>query len=260
VRVTSSTNTKLHLSVTGVTRPFWLVLGQSINSGWKASIDGSGRDLGPSMLIDGFANGWLVQPSGASTLSVTLRWTPQTGENLMLLLSALAAVACVVLALGPRRRSVGRGAPPSDLVTPSGATTGAAVSAEIPGQIDAPDLVNPFADSRPVAPWLAGVVAAVCGLVAAAIVVPPAFLAIFVGVTVCVAVSLMVPRARGLLAVVVVGFSVAAVVYTLVVQATNRFPSGGWTSHFEQANVLVWTAIVFLGADAVVELVRRFRR
>jgi hypothetical protein len=60
--------------------------------------------------------------------------------------------------------------------------------------------------------------------------------------------------------VAVVGFSVAAVVYTLVVQATNRFPSGGWTAHFEQANVLVWTAIVFLGADAVVELVRRLRR
>jgi hypothetical protein len=42
--------------------------------------------------------------------------------------------------------------------------------------------------------------------------------------------------------------------------AEHFFFGGGWPSEFEPANMLVWTAIVFLGADAVVELVRRFRR
>ncbi len=112
VRVTSETATEMHATVTGATKPYWLVLGQSINKGWKATIDGSGKDLGPSTLIDGFANGWLVTPTGAGTVSVTLRWTPQRGEDIALVVSALAVMATLVLALaragdapGPRRRS-----------------------------------------------------------------------------------------------------------------------------------------------------------
>jgi fructose-specific phosphotransferase system IIC component len=107
---------------------------------------------------------------------------------------------------------------------------------------------------------MAGVVAAVCGLGAGILVPQPGFLPTFVGVVVGVTLALVVPRSRGLLAVVVVGFAAGGVVYTIVHQATEHFPSGGWPAHFESANVLVWTAIVFLGADAVVEVVRRLRR
>ena len=38
--------------------PFWLVLGQGLNHGWHASVDG--RDLGAPRAIDGGMNGWLV--------------------------------------------------------------------------------------------------------------------------------------------------------------------------------------------------------
>jgi hypothetical protein len=107
---------------------------------------------------------------------------------------------------------------------------------------------------------LAAVIGAVCGLGAGILVPQAVFFVVFLGVAAGVAVALRVPRLRGLLAVAVLGFTAAGVIYTIVLQKTQRFPSGAWPTHFEQANILVWVAIVVLGADAVVELVRRFRR
>ena len=75
-----------------------------------------------------------------------------------------------------------------------------------------------------------------------------------------VGVVLIVPRTRGLLGIAVIGFALGAVVYIIVLQATQRFASGAWPIHFELADELVWIAIVLLGADAVVELVRRRQR
>lgn len=86
------------------------------------------------------------------------------------------------------------------------------------------------------------------------------FFEVFLGVSVGAALALMVPRARGLLGLAVIGFVIGDIVYTIALQASQHFPNGAWPTHFEQANILVWVAIVFLGADAVVELVRRFRR
>jgi arabinofuranan 3-O-arabinosyltransferase len=269
VKVVSSTTTKLDLRITGATRPYWLVLGQSINKGWEATVAGSGQKLGHSTLIDGFGNGWLVQPTGSGTVSVTLRWTPQTKEDVALAVSALAVVVCVVLAL-PRRRRRSRGrhrAGETAAAAPAGSVSamadGGTVSSASPGavtDVDAPELVSPFGDDRPLSPVLATVLAAVCGLAAGVLVPQAIFLEGFLGVGVGVAVALIVPRLRGLLAVAVVGFAGSAVVYTLVRQATQHFPSGAWPMHFEDANELVWIAIVFLGADAVIEVVRRLRR
>ena len=112
VRVTSATATKMQLKITGATQPYWLVLGQSINKGWVASVVGSTKSLGAPMLIDGFANGWLVRPTGAHTVTVNLRWKPQTSQNIALVISAAAVIACLVLVLlsstpskvGARRR------------------------------------------------------------------------------------------------------------------------------------------------------------
>jgi hypothetical protein len=238
VQVTSSSSTKIHLRVTGATRPFWLVLGESVNTGWKATVDGTGRNLGTSTLIDGFANGWLVQPGAAGSLLITLQWTPQTVEDATLVVSGLGALTCVALALWPWRRR---------------RTQGAALD------LPAPTLVSPFAPGRSVPVVLAATVAAGCGLVAAILVPQPAFIAIFAGVIAGVFISLVRPRARGVLGLIVVGFTAAAVGYILVTQASQHFPPGGWSSHFEAANVLVWVAVVFLGADLVVDLVRSRR-
>ena len=85
------------MEVSGATpgEPFWLVLGQSFNSGWSASIDGEG--IGDPELVDGFANGWQVVPD-ADSFVVDLRFAPQTTRR-------------------PRHRRVGAGrsgVPPAD--------------------------------------------------------------------------------------------------------------------------------------------------
>lgn len=88
-----------HLALTAHTdgRPFWLVLGQSSNAGWSATVAG-GR-ASARQLVDGYANGWLITPDRAGDVQVTLRWGPQrlvwvgfAGTGL-----TLAAIALILL-------------------------------------------------------------------------------------------------------------------------------------------------------------------
>ncbi len=51
-----------------VSAPSWLVLGESYNRGWHAECDG--KSLGAPQVVDGYANGWRVQP-GCSRVSLT---------------------------------------------------------------------------------------------------------------------------------------------------------------------------------------------
>jgi len=258
LRVLSSSTTKMQLRITGATRPFWLVLGQSVNTGWRATVAGTGHTLGTSLLIDGYANGWLVHPTGARTMDVTLQWTPQFNEDVVLLVSGLVALLCVVLAVRPRRR---RGAgDDDDSAPPAAAGVAPAPAAGMFDGLDLPVLVSPFAAAPALPLWQAGIIGAVCGLVAALLVPQSVFALVFVGITLGAGAALAVPRLRGLLGLGMVGFAVAAMLYVLVVQATQHVVSAGWTNHFETANVLAWTAIVLLLADAGVELVRRRRR
>jgi hypothetical protein len=90
-------------------RPFWLVLAQSHSDGWRltldgATVDGAASDVAP-VLIDGFANGWLVTPTSGSSGSIGLhlQWTPQRLVRLGLGLSLIAAVGCLLVAWRGRR-------------------------------------------------------------------------------------------------------------------------------------------------------------
>ena len=100
VEVLSHDDTSYSLRVPALADEAWLVLGQSHNDGWSASVDG--MDLGHPVLIDGFANGWRL-PAGDDRL-VELRWTPQSLVNWALWMSLLAVVVVVWLAF---RGSVG---------------------------------------------------------------------------------------------------------------------------------------------------------
>ncbi len=97
IRVTGSTRTSYRLTISGASGPFWLVLGQSLDRGWVAKA--SGRDLGPARLVDGYANGWRVDPRGSS-FTMTLTWTPQRTVWAGLALSALATLACLAVVAG----------------------------------------------------------------------------------------------------------------------------------------------------------------
>ncbi len=98
VKVDSQGRTNFDLSVSGASpnQPFWLVLGQSNNSGWTASVNG--HDLGKPQLVDGYANGWLISPT-STDMKVALIWTPQRNVWIALGLSAFGALLCLVLAI-----------------------------------------------------------------------------------------------------------------------------------------------------------------
>ncbi|HWM18888.1 MAG TPA: alpha-(1-_3)-arabinofuranosyltransferase family protein [Ilumatobacteraceae bacterium] len=82
----------------------WVVLGEGLNDGWVADIDGDDdEDLGPGRLVDGGFNGWRLPPSDTPR-TVTFTWTPQRTVTVGLWLSGLAVIACVVLAVADRRR------------------------------------------------------------------------------------------------------------------------------------------------------------
>ncbi|MEM8704971.1 MAG: alpha-(1-_3)-arabinofuranosyltransferase family protein [Actinomycetota bacterium] len=87
---------EMHVQVPAGDGPRWLVLGQSHNLGWTASLDG--LDLGEPHLIDGFANGWRLPEAGGT---VVLEWTPQRLVDRALLFSAIAIVVVLVLAMRP---------------------------------------------------------------------------------------------------------------------------------------------------------------
>jgi arabinofuranan 3-O-arabinosyltransferase len=91
-----------------VSSPSWLVLGESFNRGWHASCEG--HSLGAPVPIDGFANGWRVQPGCAE---VSFTFSPNRMAAIGYLLSALAGLACVLLIVAGVVRARRRGDGPA---------------------------------------------------------------------------------------------------------------------------------------------------
>jgi hypothetical protein len=231
VQVTDDGSSTIDLTVRGARRgtPFWLVLGQSDNAGWEATVDGT--NIGGSTLVDGYANGWLVSPPSGS-FQVTLRWTPQTKVWIALVVSAVALVICLVLALGLRRR---RSQDDSD-------------------DAEAPAFENPLVATgdRPGAGRV--VVGAVAVAVIGAIVA-----AWWVGLVAgaLVAVVARWPRARLLITLGAPLALAACALYVIVQQRRYGYPSDlDWPPQFTRINEVAWLAVILLLADVVVERVR----
>jgi len=268
--VDSQTATTVHVTVHGMstaagTTPFDLILGESINKGWTATV-GGGPGLGKPVLIDAFANGWRVDPAAVApyvhdgSLSVTLAWTPQRTVDWALIVSAVTIVACLILALWPverrrrRRHAHAPSSPPLDLDPTS--TEEAAASAV--ALDERPRLQLPFTSegSRASVP-VSVVTAVVAGGVAAAVASPRAGLAVAVGTLLV----LLVPRLRFLLAVAAVGCVAVAGIYVAVHQQQTLAPdNGAWPQSFGVASQWAWGAVVFLGADGAVDVALRARQ
>jgi hypothetical protein len=255
VTVVSSGRTAERVRITAAgAAPFWLVLGQSLNDGWQATVDG-GPSLGAPQLVDGFADGWLVTPAilgGRGNVTVTIRFAPQRGVDAALVLSSLAALLCVAFAAWPApRRRRGRHSRRS----PDAATGDGAIALATAVSDDQPQLVSPLVAGGARVPWPAlGASALVAGGLAAAVSAP------WWGV----AVALMVASAcswragRALIALGATGLVLATVVVVVAGQASGRYPpDGNWPAHFGLAHTLTWGAVVLLGADVVVDVVRR---
>jgi arabinofuranan 3-O-arabinosyltransferase len=257
VHVLSQTATSFHLRVTGATSAFWLSLGESVNKGWVASA--AGTSLGKGVLIDGFANGWMVNPAAlgpvanGGTFDVTLTWFPQHRVNVALALSALGAVLCLFLALLPNRwrrrvfrRRRYRDADKAERAEHAGVKAWA--------RDDPPRLTSPLSAAGRRPRWWAYVVAPVlAGAVAAALLTRPKVGLVVAGAVLLI---LLVRHLRGLLTLTAISLMAATGVYTVMHQSVFKFPPGGWPINFEPASDLAWAAVVLLAADAIVDVAR----
>ncbi len=145
---------------------YWLVLGQSHNDGWHATI--GDRDLGPPVLVNGFANGWRIPAAlAAKPVVVHLEWTPQRVVRIALWLSALAGLLCIgIVIIGRRRRaavtSVAADAPSVVETSATGAARHTLTRADIVVALGVGGAAVVF-----VRPWIGLVVAAATLLAAA---------------------------------------------------------------------------------------------
>ncbi|MBK5289502.1 MAG: DUF3367 domain-containing protein [Acidimicrobiia bacterium] len=231
VKVLRSGRVRTTAEVAGATTPFWFVLGQSDNAGWHASVDG--KDLGPSTLVDGYANGWLITPD-APTLSIDLEWVPERTVQRSIALSVVAIMVClgIVVFSHTRSRRV-------DL---------RALILEVGG---APTLDRPAPSRLP--GWVTSAVTAAIIGGAGAIVVRPV-IGIVLGV---VALGAMRDRRIRRLLDLVPALTIAvAGGYIAFRQARHHLPPiFEWPTLFSRARTLGWIAIVVLGANAVIGLV-----
>ena len=89
--------------VTGANTPFWFVLHESLSDGWHATIDNT--DLGPPTMVDGYANGWLIDPTRfGANFRLSLHWTPQRVVWIAMAMSAVALVTLLMSGLWLAKR------------------------------------------------------------------------------------------------------------------------------------------------------------
>ncbi|HTL87103.1 MAG TPA: hypothetical protein VL856_18105, partial [Acidimicrobiia bacterium] len=112
VEVVAQGSTHVRVHVTGATKPFWLVLGQSQSPGWQAHVVGA-ENLGHSALVDGYANGWLISPR-SSTFDITMDWTPQRQVWIAIWLSVMFMLLCITIVVVTWRRRLVATARPGD--------------------------------------------------------------------------------------------------------------------------------------------------
>ncbi len=255
VTVTSQSRTAQTLSVKATGKAMWLVLGESYDSGWTASVSG-GRSLGAPKLIDAMANGWLLpaEPAG-KVIKVTLTFAPQTIAWVGLGVSAFSIMVLLTVVAWPepagggwedlKSRSSGRAGwrrrrrrwpdtpPPPSRFSPVKASVSALVGRQGPGSA--------------VASWRDAIGAGlVWGLVAAVVTRP----AIAAGAAVAVLCGCRWDWGRTASRAVAVGCLVALPAYAVWEQVTYHYwPSIAWPSELTSANDIAWAALALIGGD-----------
>jgi len=229
-------------SVDGSDEPWWLVQGQSWSSGWQATI--ADTTLGEPVLVNGFANGWLVSDPPAAASAFTVEWTPQRIVWVALGISAIGVVlvlACMVIGRRQRlhrvRSSVLPELPTADWL-PWSAPSTAMLSAGWPTTLIG-----------------AGVVAGV-----AVVNLPAGWEWLALPIAALGAVALRWSRARALPAAVALGAFGLSAAFTVIQQYRNRYPADFvWPAEFDRAHVLGVVALLALGVVALHDLIERRR-
>lgn len=261
VRVMSSSATGARLRVTGTSGPFWLVLGESINRGWRAQIVG-GPSLGASTLVDGYANGWYVAAPRRS-FTVELTWTPQREVDIALVASAVALFACLLLGFLPARvrlwlRARVRARVRARRHLQPKHTQIAALHRRIPRVEEWDAVIGSLWRAEGAPPGLLGAVLVGSAAAALGVLVLPHFrlpAALAIGVVAVLAARLAAMRL--VLTIGALTAAVAAGAATVVGQMVHHYPPGdSWPQSFAHSDTIALIAFVALAADAIVELVR----
>ncbi|HZJ26398.1 MAG TPA: hypothetical protein VFF40_05215, partial [Acidimicrobiia bacterium] len=271
IRVTSSGRDRVTARVAGAESPFWMVLGQSQNAGWRAELEGTDGtvDLGGSTLVDGYANGWLVRPPpGGGPFTIRMRWAPQRVVNAALAVSAVAIVVALAIAVvtGVRSRRRRRNtAAPGGVIVSGLIVSGAVVSGAVVGGPEgrakaALEDLAPSPGAPPVpegSGWAPAIGLGVFGAVVAGLLLQP-WAGLVVGPAALVAVR--VRRARPALALFPAVAVAACGLYIAVQQHRHRFaPKFEWPTFFGRVNQLAWLAVLVLAVGAAAEIVARRR-
>lgn len=227
------------ISSEGASSPYWLVLGQSLSKGWTATIRG-GPSLGDATLIDGFANGWLIDPAVVGpSVTIDLVWSPQRTVNLALLVSAfwlaLLILAAAVLTWRARRLQTRLGA---GLEVPGPVATG----------LIADGVASPGARLTAIA--ISGALALVIG-----------GLPVGLAVTVIAGLASWRPRGRLLLLLAPVAAMGMVVVLYVGLQMRRRISTGvEWVAGFSIAHELTLIAVFCVVAETLLRFASRIRR
>ena len=234
VEVTSTSPDRVELEVSGLDERSWLVFGESLSEGWKATSPELG-DLGPSSLIQGYANGWVLDPT-SGTVHITLEWTPQKVVWAGIGISLLAVIGCLAIILVPvvlrRRRPDRPGGPPDE---------------GYPLALDRPD--------RPGS--LRATLAGGIGIgVFAALNLPRdnVLVSLVLAVGLGLATGLVIRSGRGqtILAWAAPGALAVAGIYTVAKEWRGGYTSSEWPQIFDPVHVLGVFAVLVLAALAAV--------
>ena len=235
VTVQHQTRTSMKVRVPASSSPRWLVFGESLNSGWHATI--AGHDLGAPQLIDGYANGWLLPANAVGhAVTVSLVWTPQKYVWIALWLSLAGGIVCLAILLWSfvlaRRRQ--------DALVMTAPYEDSTIALR-------PPRLEP-ALARQTAPTVAAVVA--LAVLSGAVVRP------WVGVLIggLTYLSIRDRRARFVVRYAPAAIAVAIALYMAAAQAITSYASGThWPSIFSWARVPTWIALFLLLVDATVD-------
>jgi len=234
-------------SLRGIDEPFWLVMGQSWSDGWHAEV--GGVDLGVPTLIDGYANGWYVDPAvvGTGDLGFTIEWKPQGSVWIAIGLSTAAMVVCLALMIAGGRRP----RPPRTV-------------ASDPARPVEPVLARPWPWRSPVPVTrrpsiLAAAITAVVFAVAAGVNIENQRFYPLAAAAIALALfaALRDARWRSWFGLAAAGAYALAAAFVVVQQVRREFVSDFvWPAHFDRVHILALVAIFLLLAEAVLDLAR----
>ncbi len=238
VKVLDDGRVHTEVEIDSATSPYWFVLGQSVNDGWKATSPQLG-DLGPPTLVDGYANGWLIDPSAYPQLDgpVNLRveWTPQQTVAKGLWATVFGALLCLALFITGRRQT--------DLSLSGGPVS----NRPLP---DDPRLATKRQDPSSAPAWQ--LLVGALGIGVFALLNLPQWRAASIVFPVLLVASLKRETARRSLPAAAALLLVLSGAYTTIQQFRHRFPTGfGWPEFFGDVHVLSVAALLMLATEVV---------